>query len=48
MAILGSVLSIIVTLVVVILLWKIFKKLLGAVVLGLVLLAVLWYLGFLL
>lgn len=48
MSLLQTALSILVTLVVVVLIWKIFKKLIGAVILGIILLAILWYLGFLL
>ncbi len=48
MPLLNSAASILVAIVAFVLVWKIFKKLLAAIVLGAILLLVLWYFGFLL
>jgi hypothetical protein len=47
MPLLNTVLGVLVTVVVVILLWKIFKKVIGAVIIGVILLAFLWFIGIL-
>lgn len=47
MPILQGALGILVAVIAVILVWKIFKKLVGALLLGILLLLLLWYFGFL-
>ncbi|MEM7820136.1 MAG: hypothetical protein QW761_00860 [Candidatus Aenigmatarchaeota archaeon] len=47
MPILQGVLSILVVVIAAVLLWKIFKKLLGVIVLGIILILLLWYFGLL-
>ncbi|MBU5557992.1 MAG: hypothetical protein QW751_02825 [Candidatus Aenigmatarchaeota archaeon] len=47
MPILQSVLGILIALIAAVILWKIFKKLLGVIVLGIILILLLWYFGLL-